>query len=858
MKPFWKKTPQADMPVSLSLGMHIPSGNTRAVYFVIQGLIAFMGLYGSVFTFLTACANRGSLFFSGSAVMAVLMIATAVFSAAYALYEKRPVLSRVLITALLAAVVIYGAVCRKIITAGYKYAVNGFLAALFSKFRETPVFELPDFTYWNEKLYTSQQCMDTALCITVVVLAFIAARNVKRPNILLFFPATFILPEICLYFGMVPDYLPFALLIASWCASLAAEITGFGTFADPTAAGLFTKTSAQSSAAAAAVMLISFAGAVLYSDASGFERTERMDNFRTGFVEYMKDFSFKKLAEDIRDAAVPPLSSNVTHDGKLGNTDKVEFSGKNMLEVTLPADVQTLYLKGFTGTEYAGSRWNAGPPLPELETKLSSPEFFGGRAIRYFSEFSDMELKNVIIRSTGMSGSVRYYPVNGAGLLETDGKRRRYGVYFPENKDWRDHVIKNANTLTMTEEMESDEEKLSIYAYNNCLDVPATFTAADDFFGDFSGDTAETLDYIREELSRWCEYDLEAGRKPFGSDFAQWFLTENKKGSCTHFASAAVLLCRTRGIPARYCEGFVIKAEDINSFAKRDDGYVTVSVPDNRAHAWAEIYADGYGWVSFEATPGYGNVSVIPSEDSDAAVTSEITAVITEAPVFSEIIETTVVEAESEISQADNTAVTTVTSVTGASDKTSDVTAGFTVTGAEGEMPSAPYTTMTESELPSSETASQTDITEAEHSYNKPEEKSGSLLIIAAAVGIPVLVTVAIILFRAAVYSRRKRRISNHPDKAAAEIYRLLLRLAVVCGVRLKAADELAAFAEKYGGTADNIIFTAEKARFGTGVSCDATEKMAQEYKAVAEGVLAEHSAVHKVIAVVLCMNKYV
>ncbi|MBQ7783786.1 MAG: hypothetical protein IJ368_07425, partial [Oscillospiraceae bacterium] len=287
-------------------------------------------------------------------------------------------------------------------------------------------------------------------------------------------------------------------------------------------------------------------------------------------------------------------------------------------------------------------------------------------------------------------------------------------------------------------------------------------------------------------------------------------------------------------------------------------GYVTVSVPDNRAHAWVEIYADGFGWVSFEATPGYGNVAVMSVDDDASAVTSEITAVITEAPVFSEIIETTVVNAESEVSQADITTATTVTAVTGASDKNSDVTVEYTVTQAGGEMLSVPYTTAEESESQLSETASQTDVTEEEHSYNKPEEKSGSLLIIAAAVGIPVLVALTVILFRAAVYSNRKRRISKCPDKAAAEIYRLLLRLAVVCGVRMSGSDELAAFAEKYNGTADNIIFTAEKARFGTGVSCYETEKSAQEYKALADSVLAEHSAVQRVIAIALCMNKYV
>ncbi|MFQ8759732.1 MAG: hypothetical protein ACLSAF_10150 [Intestinimonas sp.] len=31
-----------------------------------------------------------------------------------------------------------------------------------------------------------------------------------------------------------------------------------------------------------------------------------------------------------------------------------------------------------------------------------------------------------------------------------------------------------------------------------------------------------------------------------------------------------------------------------------------MDVPDSSAHAWAEIYLDGYGWYPVEVTPGYG------------------------------------------------------------------------------------------------------------------------------------------------------------------------------------------------------------------------------------------------------------
>ncbi|UQT49944.1 transglutaminase-like domain-containing protein [Flavonifractor plautii] len=72
-----------------------------------------------------------------------------------------------------------------------------------------------------------------------------------------------------------------------------------------------------------------------------------------------------------------------------------------------------------------------------------------------------------------------------------------------------------------------------------------------------------------------------------------WFLTESHRGYCMHFASAAVLLLRSMGVPARYVSGFVA---DVPASGR-------VNVPDSAAHAWVEVYIDGYGWEPVEVTP---------------------------------------------------------------------------------------------------------------------------------------------------------------------------------------------------------------------------------------------------------------
>jgi len=57
-----------------------------------------------------------------------------------------------------------------------------------------------------------------------------------------------------------------------------------------------------------------------------------------------------------------------------------------------------------------------------------------------------------------------------------------------------------------------------------------------------------------------------------------------------------VILARSIGLPARYVEGFVLPV-------RSKDGVYEVT--NKQAHAWPEIYFEGFGWVSFEPTPVY-------------------------------------------------------------------------------------------------------------------------------------------------------------------------------------------------------------------------------------------------------------
>lgn len=91
-------------------------------------------------------------------------------------------------------------------------------------------------------------------------------------------------------------------------------------------------------------------------------------------------------------------------------------------------------------------------------------------------------------------------------------------------------------------------------------------------------------------------YTLAQSIPPENSDFVSWFLLEEQKGYCTAFASALAVMGRAIGLPTRYVEGYAAEPDQDN----------IARVTQENAHAWAEIYFSGFGWLPFDPTPGTG------------------------------------------------------------------------------------------------------------------------------------------------------------------------------------------------------------------------------------------------------------
>ncbi|MEW1955749.1 DUF3488 and transglutaminase-like domain-containing protein [Terrabacter sp. NPDC080008] len=69
---------------------------------------------------------------------------------------------------------------------------------------------------------------------------------------------------------------------------------------------------------------------------------------------------------------------------------------------------------------------------------------------------------------------------------------------------------------------------------------------------------------------------------------------QTRRGYCVQFATAMIMMARAQGIPARMAIGFLPGQLSGEQYVVRASD----------AHAWPELYFQGFGWLRFEPTPG--------------------------------------------------------------------------------------------------------------------------------------------------------------------------------------------------------------------------------------------------------------
>ncbi len=93
-------------------------------------------------------------------------------------------------------------------------------------------------------------------------------------------------------------------------------------------------------------------------------------------------------------------------------------------------------------------------------------------------------------------------------------------------------------------------------------------------------------------------------------DYVDQFLFETKLGYCDNFSTSMVVMLRTLDIPARWVKGFTSgeKVDTVNAGTKQ---YNLYEITNANAHSWVEVYFPKVGWVQFEPTQGFTNLTDI-------------------------------------------------------------------------------------------------------------------------------------------------------------------------------------------------------------------------------------------------------
>lgn len=338
--------------------------------------------------------------------------------------------------------------------------------------------------------------------------------------------------------------------------------------------------------------------------------------------------------------------------GRLGGVSSVRSDYQTDLEVTfVPTSMDPVYLKAFTGTTYTGDRW-----LTSDFSEEALIDVIGEVAYNDYSDYTAhleanrLKLFASLNPNRSLKGKMRIenlraeaaylylpyytgtdsefsYRTNHSLLTGVSMVNDPYMVsYYPYSQDFSRIVASNYDQLRSSDATsETEKNYMQYYDMYNKLSYNEVPTALEPVLKDVMDEIpeastiSELMTNIQNYFSENYHYSLSPGTTPVDADFVTYFLEQQKEGYCAHFASAGTLLCRAYGIPARYVEGYVIQLsnlangelqeeEEVSDWLEgtselEDTGVLTVSVPDANAHAWTEIYVEGFGWIPVDFTP---------------------------------------------------------------------------------------------------------------------------------------------------------------------------------------------------------------------------------------------------------------
>lgn len=300
---------------------------------------------------------------------------------------------------------------------------------------------------------------------------------------------------------------------------------------------------------------------------------------------------------------------------------------ETMLEVQMDTP-DSLYLRGMTGELYGEDGWS----LRTGETAAEEAgRFYWLESNGFFRQMQLSTLADVLGASDGalqaeitVKGACRerlYLPpeLESSDLIDAlsllDGMVYAPGLSGADSYTFttKANLVARADELLELLEERQNEPEVADYlnlewnyrtfVYENYLEVPQDCEEILKAVPELAAQPAASYDarfLVRSVLSDCTKYSRSAGFSGGGSGLLRDLLA-GKPANSAQYATAAVLMLRMLGVPARYAEGYLITPDQAAGAAEGQPIVLT----GQDAHAWAEYYEDGIGWIPFETVPDY-------------------------------------------------------------------------------------------------------------------------------------------------------------------------------------------------------------------------------------------------------------
>lgn len=262
----------------------------------------------------------------------------------------------------------------------------------------------------------------------------------------------------------------------------------------------------------------------------------------------------------------------------LGNVSEIQQDTRLIFRAEMPEIIGgSPYWRGIVMDRFDGRAWSASESQ-ERKKRIRPPEKLTEQTI-YLEPYGDKYL----------------FALDVPFHMDMRGSDREQGFVYALNRPVQKRIQYTAFSASdkyLTEEYQS---------YEKFLELPA-----------LSGELAEFADSFREtaegeELAELMQvYFIRNGfkysldRLPVSDTPLEDFLFSSKLGNCEYYASAAAVILRRNGIPARLVGGYA------GGYYNGAGGYY--AVPQRNAHVWVEAYIKGRGWRRIDPTPASASV----------------------------------------------------------------------------------------------------------------------------------------------------------------------------------------------------------------------------------------------------------